>query len=682
MSAASELLRLTGLGPKRLEALEAAGIRTLRELVYHVPRRYVDRTRLTPIASLREGDDAFFTARIDSVKTPPGRLVVTVADDTGSLELAFFNSAQFLRQQLVPGRRLSVAGVVKRFRTLQIAHPEWEILRDDQDPRGGLLPVYPLTEDLAETRAEHKLLQKFALEALERFDFSDALSPQERAGLGLRPEKEALRILHAPESLADVEAVRQELKTRELWPLCLQRAQARQDRRRRGKSFPASPHALAAETKVRAALPFTLTTGQEAVLKAVTTAMEQGGQFFGLLHGDVGSGKTAVALLSAVRVLASGAQAALLAPTEILAVQHHRNLEPWLRAAGLDCALLTGETPPADRRRIEAGLANGTLPFVVGTHALLSGGTVFRDLRYALVDEQHRFGVEQRALLTSKGVEPHVLYLSATPIPRTLAQSLYGDMDVLTLAEKPAGRLPVKTRLVPATKQAELLDFLHTETLERGNQVYWVVPRIDPPSPPSERGEDRHEAGMAVKADDGVAAIESAVKRLKSHGDWKVGAVHGRVPSPERDRILSAFRRGEIHALVATTVIEVGVDVPGANLMVVDGADRFGMAQLHQLRGRTGRGSAQAWCFLLEPPAAPWGGGGWPEDTEARLREFASTEDGFAIAEMDLKRRGAGSLDGTRQSGFGLLRFADVLDDAELIRRLGEQAETWLEMRA
>lgn len=682
----SELLRLTGLGPKRQKALASAGILTLRDLVYHVPRRYVDRTRTTPVSSLKEGDDAFFTARITSVKTPPGRLLVTVADehDQATIELAFFNAAQFLRQQLLPGRRLSVAGVVKRFRSLQITHPEWEILRDDQDARGGILPVYPLTEDLADTRAEHKLLQKFALEALDLFAFSDPLDPGERTLLGLRPEKEVLRAVHAPAALEDVERARTELKVRELWPLCVRRAEARRLRRTRGKSFPVADkraEAQAATAAVRAALPFTPTRGQEDMLDTIAAALAGGGQYFGLLHGDVGSGKTAVALLSALNVLASGSQVALLAPTEVLAVQHFRNVEPWLRAAGIQAALLTGETTPSDRQEILTALAQGHVPFITGTHALLSESVRFHDLRYILVDEQHRFGVEQRAQLVAKGVEPHVLYLSATPIPRTLAQSLYGDMDVLTLKEKPAGRLPVKTRLVPAAKQAELLGFLNQQALA-GNQVYWVVPRIGAEdiattttrSMPGEAASSMAGDGSG-EARDAVAAIETAVKRLRALGSWTVEAVHGKVPGPERDRILSAFRRGEIHVLVATTVIEVGVDVPGANIMVVEGADRFGMAQLHQLRGRTGRGSAQAWCFLLEPPAAPWGESGWPAETGERLRAFAATEDGFAIAEMDLKRRGAGALDGSRQSGFGALRFADVLEDAALIAELVEKAE-------
>ncbi len=653
----SELTRLTGVGPKRQKALEASGIATLRDLVTRIPRRYIDRTRITPVSSLKEGDDAFFTARVDAVKTPPNRLLVTVSDETGSMELAFFHAYPHLRQQLSIGARISVAGNVTRFRGLQITHPEWSPLQEGEAPKGGLLPVYPLTESLEEARAEHKLLQKLALEALEKFSFTDALSHEERAFLNLRPELEVLRLLHDPPSLEAVAAARAELKVRELWPLCLQRARAKSERAKKGRAFPDTEAGRGAETAARAALPFALTQGQEEVLANLRRSLGGPGQFFGLLHGDVGSGKTAVAMLSTLRVLAAGAQVALLAPTEILAAQHFRTLEAPLRAAGHEPALLTGDTPPEERRSILDGLRDGSRGLVVGTHALLSDEVTFRALQYVLVDEQHRFGVEQRARLAAKGKDPHVLYLSATPIPRTLAQSLYGDLDVLTLTEKPAGRLPVKTRIVPAVKTGEMLEFLLAETRRGDNQVYWVVPRIDA---------EGHEQ-------DAAPAIDSSLRRLRAAGDWRVEAVHGRVPAPERDRILAEFRRGEIHALVATTVIEVGVDVPGANLMVVEGAERFGMAQLHQLRGRTGRGSAQAWCFLLEPPAI-----GWPEETEIRMREFASTEDGFRIAEMDLRRRGAGSLDGSLQSGFGALRHADPLEDADLILELGGRAAEWI----
>ena len=648
----SELARLTGVGPKRLKALEASGILTLRDLVYYLPRRYVDRTRITPIQSLREGMDAFFPAHIESADTVGTRLVLQVSDETGSIELVFFRGLHFLKQRLRIGKRISIAGPVSYFRNFQIAHPEWEELEEGQEPRGGILPVYPMTEEMEESRVNHELLQRLALETLDEFAFSDSLSASEKTFLNLRSEIEALRILHAPKTFDSIFPAFQEMKVRELWPLSLKREAARRERLNKGRVFPAHPQA---EETARSALPFTLTKGQEETLQAIHKAFESKGQFFGLLHGDVGSGKTAVALLAAVRVMAAGVQAVLLAPTEILVEQHFRSTAAVLKAAGFESALLTASTPAEERTRILQQLQDGRLSFVVGTHSLLSSGVTFKELRLVLVDEQHRFGVEQRAVLSAKGVEPHVLYLSATPIPRTLAQSLYGDLDVLTLSEKPPGRLPVKTRLVAAEKEKEMLSFLVRET-ESGNQVYWVVPRID--------ADD--------KDSDAVAAIESAVKRLRNAGKWRVEAVHGRVPSQERERILSDFRKGEIHALVATTVIEVGVDVPGANLMVVEGAERFGLAQLHQLRGRTGRGQSQAWCFLLMPQA------GWPVETEERLREFASTEDGFRIAEMDLQRRGAGSLDGTRQSGFGLLRFTDLIEDAELIRELQGKAREWI----
>jgi len=454
----------------------------------------------------------------------------------------------------------------------------------------------------------------------------------------------------------------QEVKVRELWPLCLKRAIAKRDRIGKGRVFLPKPEM---EKLVRAALPFTLTKGQDAALQQIGKALERSAQFAGLLQGDVGSGKTAVVLLAALRVLAAGAQTALLVPTEILALQHFRTVAPLLEKAGFNAALLTASTSSEERASILEGLKNGSVGLVVGTHSLFSADVVFKELRFILIDEQHRFGVEQRATMTAKGIEPHVLFLSATPIPRTLAQSIYGDLEMIILAEKPPGRLPIKTRLVPADKQVDMLEFLQKE-VEAGNQIYWVVPRISassgPVKLPPEKGSEQEE----------VAAVESTFKRLKAAGKWRVEAVHGRMPGVDREKALSAFRNGECRVLVSTTVIEVGVDVPAANIIVVEGSDRFGLAQLHQLRGRTGRGQAQAWCFLLLPQ------GGIPEETLARLREFSSTEDGFHIAELDLRSRGAGSLDGTQQSGFGALHYVDFLEDAELIRELSAKGEEWL----
>jgi ATP-dependent DNA helicase RecG len=358
-----------------------------------------------------------------------------------------------------------------------------------------------------------------------------------------------------------------------------------------------------------------------------------------------------VAALAILRVLGGGSQAALLAPTEILAEQHHRSFSAWFETLGVRAALLTASTAPDTREKVLAAARSGELGLVIGTHALFSPDLQFRDLRLLVVDEQHRFGVDQRAALTAKGKDPHTLLLSATPIPRTLAHSLFGDLELVNLKDKPPGRLPVKTRLTPGDRESELHAFLIRE-VEAGNQVYWVVPRI-------EGGESDAEA------------VEGALRRLRdSAGDQlRVEAVHGRVSAPERERILADFRSGSLRILVATTVIEVGVDVPSANLMVVEGAERFGLAQLHQLRGRTGRGGGQAWCFLLEPK------GGWNGDVRDRLRAFAAIEDGFEIAEMDLRQRGAGDLQGWRQSGFGTLRFTDWIEDADLFRELRVRAQ-------
>ncbi len=492
----SELARLAGIGPQREKALKASGLITLRDLVYHLPRRYIDRTRITPIASLDEGAEAFFAGRIERVEEPRGRLVVRVSDETGEIDLVFFRGQSYLKPRFKPGVRLAVAGTVSFFRSLQIAHPEWEELGEEEEPSGGILPVYPQTEAMADARLEHRLLQKLVLEVLDGYAFSDALTGEERTLLGLRPEKDALRSVHAPSSLAEADMGRHEVKIRELWPLCLAGEKAKRDRQGRGKIFPPRPEAEAA---VRAALGFALTRGQEAVLNQIASNLEKKAQFSGLLQGDVGSGKTAVALLAAVRVSAADSQVALLCPTEILAEQHHRHA-PAMGKAGMQTALLTSSTLTEERAGILAGLKSGRIGMIVGTHSLLSPEIIFQDLRFIIVDEQHRFGVEQRATMTAKGVEPHVLFLSATPIPRTLAQSWYGDMELVTLDEKPPGRLPVKTRLVLTEKEADMLAFLRMET-ESGNQVYWVVPRID---------------ANPVAGDDGVESVFRGLRILVS----------------------------------------------------------------------------------------------------------------------------------------------------------------------
>lgn len=662
----SDLARLPGVGPKRVKILAAAGIATLRDLVYHLPRRYLDRTRLTPIAELKVGEDALFVATVAAINMVQTRLLVEVMDRTGSIELVFFNGAQFLRKRFREGLRLAVAGVPSFFRETQMVHPEFEPLAEGQEPRREVLPRYPLTMEMAEAHIGHKFLQQIALEALDGFAFTDPVGEAHRRALGLLPETGLLRILHKPDDAEGLPLLRRQLKVRELLPLSLKLESVRRARLRVGRAW---PEAKDLREKLRAALPFALTEAQSAAVEGISARQAAPGQFCGLLMGDVGSGKTVVAMLAAANAIGNGGQAALMAPTEILAAQHFQTLAPFLEKAGVRAALLTGDTPKAEREALLAGLRTGTLSFLVGTHALYSGDVAFANLGLVIVDEQHRFGVQQRQALAEKGGHPDILYMSATPIPRTLAHTVFGDLETFALRDKPAGRLPVKTRLVGPEKRKDMLGFLAKEALG-GNQVFWVVPQIGPSAAKDKAAEDPDIFVPAQRPVEDLATVDKVKAELEAFsGDWKVGAVHGKMPAEKKDAVLSAFRRGEIHALVATTVIEVGVDVPQANLMVIESPDRFGLAQLHQLRGRTGRGSVQAWCFLSLPPKEI------PPETYERLASFAETSDGFAIAEMDLKSRGAGALEGREQSGYGGLRFTDLLEDFALTQEMRRYAE-------
>lgn len=671
----SDLSRLGGIGPKRVRILAEAGIRTLRDLVYHLPRRYIDRTRVRTIAELQEGKDGYFAGVVGDIAMPMNRMIVTVEDATGSVDLVFFNGVKFLRNRFQAGKRLLIAGVPTYFRdTLQLVHPEFESIEEGQEIKGAILPRYPLTLEMAEAHVEHKLLQRVSLEALQDFTFSDAVSAEDLQALELSPEAELLKALHQPMTMEEIPALRRQLKVRELLPLSRRLAAMKRGRAAVGRSWPPSK---TLEAALRKSLPFTLTEGQVDAVRGIGSFQEAPSQFFGLLQGDVGSGKTVVALLAAARVLEAGGQAALMAPTEILAMQHHRTLSPWLEAAGIASALLTGETRGPEREALLAGLKAGRIAFLTGTHALFSADVAFKDLGIIVIDEQHRFGVQQRQALADKGRHPDVLYMSATPIPRTLAQTVFSDLESFLLKEKPAGRLPVKTRLVPPDKRKDMLGFLEKEALG-GNQVYWVVPQIGGKEDEAaeralarerEKDPDLFRPG-GRKLEEDIATLDKVKSELEGFSkEWKVAVVHGRLTAERKDAALRAFRQGAVQVLLATTVIEVGVDVPAANLMVIESPDRFGLAQLHQLRGRTGRGSAQAWCFLAMPERD------WPVETFDRLAGFAETSDGFQIAEMDLRQRGTGNLEGTDQSGYGALRFTDLLADFDLTQEVRRYAE-------
>lgn len=656
----SDLARLKGLGPKRLAALQRSGISTLRDLINHLPRTYVDRTRFRKIAELEPGQDGYVHGIVHEVTHLQNRMLVTLGDESGQIELAFFQALPFLKGRFHSGLCLIAAGPVTLYRGLQMVHPEWEPVSAESEPKPqGILPRYPLTEAMGEARIEHKLLQGWALQALDEFTFSDPLLPALRDAASLRDEKTLLLSMHKPTSLDEIETGMRELKLRELLPIFHGMAMRRRARLHLSVAYPPAPEW---SEKLRSALPFALTPGQQAAAAQLAESLHQTTQYCGLLQGDVGSGKTVVALLGALGVLAAGGQVALLSPTEILAWQHFRTVRAWFEKMGVLVHCLTSEVVGAERETILQDLGQGRCGLIVGTHALLGENVRFKKLGLVLIDEQHRFGVKQREALLHKGEHPHVLYLSATPIPRTSAQILYGDMDIVTLTEKPPGRLPVKTRLVMPAKRREMLGFLLAEA-KTGNQVFWVAPRISgDEETPDGSTKDSPESGERATA----RGVEQAARELQAFSkEWRVAAVHGRMSSDSRHEILAAFRKGEIQVLVATTVIEVGVDIPQANLMVIEGPDRFGLAQLHQLRGRTGRGNQQAWCFLLMENEMS-------ESAQSRLRSFSQLDDGFALAELDLQQRGAGHLDGTVQSGFGSLRFTDWVQDKALIEEVRE----------
>jgi ATP-dependent DNA helicase RecG len=676
----SDLSRLTGVGPKRLKILAEAGINNLRDLVYHLPRRYIDRTKFTPIGELAVGKDAIFPCTVRNIAMAQMRMMVTVEDGTGTMELVFFNGVQFLRSRFSEGQRMLIAGVPGSFRDqMQMVHPEFQALQEGQEIKGEVLPRYPLTMDMSEAHVEHKFLQKIALEALEGFSFSDAVAEEHRRALTLLPEAELLRALHKPATAEEIPALRRQLKVRELLPLSLRLEGVKRERRKVGRAWPVS---AALKTKLREGLPFTLTAGQAEAVEEISAFQSMPGQFCGLLMGDVGSGKTVVAMLAAANVIEAGGQVALMAPTEILASQHFQTLSPFLAKAEVRAALLTGDTPKPEREALTADLAAGKIRFLVGTHALYSGDVAFQNLGLAVIDEQHRFGVQQRLALSAKGGHPDILYMSATPIPRTLAQTVFGDLENFVLKDKPAGRLPVKTRMVQPEKRQDMLGFLLKEAVG-GNQVFWVVPQIGGKGAPVKDGaaregkpakqgkvEDPDIFVPAKRPEEDLASVGKIEKELTAYSkEWKVGIVHGKLPSDKKEAALTAFRKGGLNVLIATTVIEVGVDVPQANLMVIESPDRFGVAQLHQLRGRTGRGSAQAWCFLSIPDRE------WPVETFDRIAGFAETTDGFKIAEMDLRSRGTGNLEGTDQSGYGGLRFTDLIEDFELTQEVRKYSE-------
>ncbi len=660
--------RLRGVGPRVAEKLAARGLSSVQDLWLHLPRQYEDRTAITPIRLLQPGVAAQVEGTVEAVERGfryRPMLRVAIGDDShGTLVLRFFHFRAAQVAQFRPGARVRCYGTPRPGQHgLEIVHPSYQVLDDDAAGELGdsLDPVYPAIEGIGPASLRRLIAQ--ALDSLPDEESMELLPRELRDGFQLPSLREALLTVHRPAQDADVAALlagrhpaQRRLAMEEL--LAHHLSLRRQRIAQQAHAAPPLTRTTLAE-RLRKSLPFALTGAQQRVFEQIRVDLAKPHPMLRLVQGDVGSGKTVVAAMAAMLAVQAGKQAALMAPTELLAEQHLNNLRGWLEPLDVRVAWLAGKVTGKARAKVLEEVASGQAQVVVGTHALMQEGVAFRDLALAIVDEQHRFGVHQRLALRDKGtggngngdaIVPHQLVMTATPIPRTLAMAAYADLDVSAIDELPPGRTPVHTVALSAERRPELVERIRGACAE-GRQAYWVCTLID----------DSDE----VVAQAAQSTYEDLCKRLP---DVRVGLVHGRMKAAEKQATMRAFKDGDIDLLVATTVIEVGVDVPNASLMIIENAERLGLAQLHQLRGRVGRGSAASSCVLLyQSPLS--------QMARQRLETMRETNDGFVIAEKDLALRGPGELLGTRQTGLASFRVADLARDADLlpqVQRLGE----------
>ena len=646
---------LKGVGPARAEALRRLGVITARDLLFHIPHRYEDASTISPISSLEPGMDGTIIGRVISKGIIPTRrglriFQAVLKDDTGMIE-ASWPGQPFLDRTIEKGDMMLLTGPVRFYHGRQLQPREYIHLgKDDDGVKGGkVLAVYPATEGLSfkVIRGVIDAHLDTLLPLLKEYLPDDVLRLA-----GVPSLREAMRMVHRPQSIAEGAQGRSRLAFEELLFVHIlhRRANALVREKRHGIAFQNKRELTSA---LKQALPFTLTNAQTIALREIVADMISDRKMHRLLQGDVGSGKTIVALFAALLAMENGYQAAIMAPTELLAEQHARTLTRFLEPIGIQPILVTGSLKSGARKGAAAKLASSAPLLAIGTHALVQEAAVFGRLGFVTIDEQHRFGVEQRAALSAKGDSPDVLLMSATPIPRSLALTFYGDLDVSTLDERPAGRQPVTTVMRPEKARERVLEFVARET-EKGRQAYVVYPVIDE----SEKTDLKAATTMYEQLSAGPFAGRV------------VALIHGRVPADEREKIMRAFRDGKIDILVSTTVIEVGIDVANATVMLIEHPERFGLSQLHQLRGRVGRGAEASYCILL---------GDVGDEAAERLRIFVETDDGFEIARADLRLRGMGNLFGQEQSGEATFRIADPVADEALNVRARAAAEILLD---
>ena len=647
---------LKGVGTALALKLEKLGIRNLQDLLFHLPIRYQDRTRIRPIGSLQLGEEVLIEGELKLADVVMGRrrsLLCRIQDSTGQITLRFFHFNASQKNALRPGVSVRAFGEVRPGGAgLEMVHPEYQLATADKGivaPEQALTPVYPMTEGLTQSRV--RVLVKQALEKLTDRDLPDYLPESLRRARGLPELQAALRYLHQPPPNADQQALlagrhpaQRRLALEELLAHHLSLTRVRQHIQQQGSwAMPEAPEL--AQTFLQQ-LPFQLTAAQQRVIAEIKQDLQCNVPMLRLVQGDVGSGKTLVAALAAVQVIAAGYQVAVMAPTEILAEQHYQNFSQWFATLNVEVAWLAGKVKGKQRQHQLAQIASGEAAVVVGTHALFQEEVQFARLALVVIDEQHRFGVHQRLSLREKGADgiraPHQLIMTATPIPRTLTMSAYADLDCSIIDELPPGRTPVNTLVIADTRRAEVIERVK-QACTQGRQAYWVCTLI--------------EESEALQCQ---AAEVTATHLAEQLPDLRIGLVHGRMKPAEKAAVMAEFKSANLDLLVATTVIEVGVDVPNASLMIIENPERLGLAQLHQLRGRVGRGSVESFCVLMyHPPLSKQG--------RDRLKVMRETTDGFRIAEKDLLLRGPGEVLGTRQTGMMQFRIADLERDADLL---------------
>ena len=657
------LTDLPDLSVKRAEALKQSGIESPEDLLMLFPHRYIDRTRIQSIQTLPgNGETATVVGEIKQISEAgfgrKKRLEVTLEDETGQLKGVWFRGSNYFRKLFNKGDRVSFFGTVKRYgRSLSMAHPEVEQLNTKKDEKSlqRIVPVYPGSSQFSKTYITHKLIHSWVNRVLDKTRPAEFL-PDDLLKRHSLPERgKALQMIHNPQTMQEPSTALDRFKYEELFLFELSMARVKQVHFERKNGPKLESAGNLTRTFFQDHLPFTLTEGQKSALSDIKTDLLSGMQMHRLIQGDVGAGKTVVAIGALLMAVDNGYQAAFMAPTEILAEQHYHTLTKFLEGLDVEIRLLTGGQNSKLRTDILTSVEGGQCQIVVGTHAIIQEKVNFQKLGLAVIDEQHRFGVKQRADILGKGDSPHLLVMSATPIPRSLALTVYSDLDISVIRGLPDGRKPVKTAVRSDKKREEVYAFLE-QNVGEGGQVYVVYPLV--------------EESEVMDLKDATMGFEKLKQRFP---DFAIGLIHGRLKSEEKEAVMQQFYDGELQILVSTTVIEVGVDVANANVMIIEHAERFGLSQLHQLRGRIGRGRRQSYCVLMPGEKLSKSG-------RFRLNKMVETSDGFEIAEADLKLRGPGDFLGTKQSGLPEFRFADIVEDRLILEQAKQDA--WELMRS